>query len=354
VFASLTLLTAGSAHGAASVARHPTIAMPNDVSASSPTDVWISASGKPPTWHWNGAAWEQYDIAVPSNRDWGGAGVGPIKAIAPDDVWAVGPQYRAVSYWDGTHWRLTGYLPNPTGLTLDIWGIDGSSDHDVWVVGSHTTEDGGTVPMIWHWDGASWTERADVPAQGGLHAVVEVSPEDAWAVGSDGDEGLVLHWDGASWSRVDTGASQEQLSGVGASGPDDVWIVGIHSSAPYSSFAEHWDGRSWSVVPSVNTHKPWNYYTGVSVLSPTDAWAVGFGAERGDSWGFPRHNLVAHWDGRAWTRVHTPHPGNLSYLGDVSADAANDVWAVGASGEGFSKYFLLQWDGQAWHRMWIH
>jgi hypothetical protein len=53
---------------------------------------------------------------------------------------------------------------------------------------------------------------------------------------------------------------------------------------------EHWDGRAWVLVPS----PAGGLLTGVAVLSPASAWAVGFWTVNGAA-------IIEHWDGAAWT-----------------------------------------------------
>jgi hypothetical protein len=86
----------------------------------------------------------------------------------------------------------------------------------------------------------------------------------------------------------------------------------------------------------------------VAALSSTDAWAVGAGGDPE----FHDHTVAFHWDGQAWTRVRTPSPNN-STLQAVSANARNDVWAVGSTqgrgGTGFLTGPLVErWDGSRW------
>lgn len=71
----------------------------------------------------------------------------------------------------------------------------------------------------------------------------------------------------------------------------------------------------------------------VSALSPTDAWAVGGG-------------LIVHFDGTAWRAVAASLPGSLN---DVSAVAADDVWAAGSTDNaGITGTVAARWDGKAW------
>jgi hypothetical protein len=91
----------------------------------------------------------------------------------------------------------------------------------------------------------------------------------------------------------------------------------------------------------------------VSVVTPTDVWAVGAWIDRGS------HTLAAHWDGSGWTTVPTPDAPNKQHsygLSAVDAVASDDVWAVGedvaADNPGDVGPLLLHYDGTAW-REWL-
>ena len=78
----------------------------------------------------------------------------------------------------------------------------------------------------------------------------------------------------------------------------------------------------------------------MTAISTNNVWAVGFCDNfSGD--------LVEHWDGTSWSVVSSPaFNGTNDILHGISADASNDVWAVGNSGGGL----ILHFDGTSWSR----
>ena len=86
---------------------------------------------------------------------------------------------------DGVLWAAIPSGPNG-GLAVDLRGIWGSADDNIWAVGT-----GGTAV---HWDGRVWT-RATEDAPFALNDVWGRSANDVWAVGSGG---VILHYDGSS------------------------------------------------------------------------------------------------------------------------------------------------------------
>jgi membrane peptidoglycan carboxypeptidase len=176
---------------------------------------------------------------------------------------------------------------------------------------------------------------------------------DAWAVGSSVNPTtgatvtLTMRWNGATWSRVASpnpggrtgSANRNVLNGVTTESTTDAWAVGYDvnpTTGATVTLIVHWNGTSWSRVASPNpggrtSSSNYNKLFGVSALSSTDAWAVGyFSNPAGGS-----ETLVLHWNGTTWSKVASPNPGgttgslNLNHLFGVSADSMSDAWAVG-------------------------
>jgi hypothetical protein len=84
---------------------------------------------------------------------------------------------------------------------------------------------------------------------------------------------------------------------------------------------------SWKIVPSPDTADAVNILRGVSSVSASDAWAVGYHGPLGGQF----QALIEHWDGMSWS-IAAPAPAANTTLRAVSALSANDVWAVGDGG----------------------
>ena len=103
---------------------------------------------------------------------------------------------------------------------------------------------------------------------------------------------------------------------VTAISKSDVWAVGEFDDLSGAA-VEHWDGTRWSVVSSPA-------FTGLGAFSISadagnDIWAVG------------NSPTVLHFDGTNWSQVHTsnePRYGFIS-LKAITALSPTDVWAVG-------------------------
>jgi hypothetical protein len=168
-----------------------------------------------------------------------------VDATGPNDAWAVGwgstspfggTALAIVLRWNGTRWSTVS-IPEPSPVML--FGVRAVAPNDVWAVG-HTYLGGPHwIPLILHWDGVTWS-RATIPAfpsGGQLRDVISFSATNVDAVGFAGEGGfaetLVLHWNGTSWTRQPTPspATGPKLYGATAVGPSTVWAVGYRYQA---------------------------------------------------------------------------------------------------------------------------
>lgn len=165
-------------------------------------------------------------------------------------------------------------------------------------------------------------------------------------------------WKIISSPNVGTGTYGNQLNAVAVVSANDVWAVGFSphpSGTPQyvrQTLIEHWNGKNWTVVPSPNpTGKTYVVLNGVAAVSANDIWAVG---HSGDPSSIPLQTLTEHWNGTSWSIIPSPSPGtyNGNVLTAVAAVSANDVWAVGwyQSGQTGEEggALTMHWDGTAW------
>jgi hypothetical protein len=246
-------------------------------------------------------------------------------------------------------WNVT-ELPLLNGTSAaTLKGVTAVTANDVWAVGS--TNDGAVID---HWNGSAWSEVSS-PAGSccALTAVDAATASDAIAVGNDypapspgvpgGPIPLAVHWNGSSWSRmtVPAGLQGEAVNDVTMLSPTDAWAVGTGTGG---TLALHWNGSAWSRVASPNPPVI-DFRLRVNAVSGTssgDVWIVG--GQRGPKRpGYSGTNLpyILHWNGSAWSAVATPDIGS-DYLVDVAAVSPANAWAVSFGGS------VLHWDGTAW------
>jgi len=107
-----------------------------------------------------------------------------VSGTSPRDVWAVG--FRAIQqgehvtfaplieHWDGSRWSLNLNIPGQS-----LYGVKAIAPNDAWAVGTD-----GAQQIILHWDGSSWSQVPTPSPGGGRLLDVEASgPADLWAAG---------------------------------------------------------------------------------------------------------------------------------------------------------------------------
>src|SRR5262249_35746913 len=126
----------------------------------------------------------------------------------------------------------------------------------------------------------------------------------------------------------------------------DVWAVGFDNKTGADDsgdfpLIEHWNGTTWSVSLAGTQHA---MLTSVSADSANDAWAVGNGLNN--------QSLVAeHWNGTAWPWASMPMPaGALSArIEGITALSATNAWAAGTfSTDTLNLPLIEHWDGTSW------
>lgn len=353
-------------------------------------------------WHWNGQSWTGADVPPPS----GGASseyLSGVQIISEDDAWAVGGGYgyytgnfATILHWNGQEWTR---VPAPTSAHLHALSMVSPSDG--WAVGSgYDYMTGQHLAPVLRWDGVAWTEVTN-PVNGPLGAIAAVSPvwvfaltgnsllawngeswaeqihpgagagitlqsvdlvspDDAWAVGSN--PGTILNWDGLIWQEIDnplTHPLTETLNAIDMVSTDDGWIAG---GAEDYSIILRWNGQRWKLFPDT----PGGRLRSISMAAPDDGWAVGDTnmlrwdgvcwseapaarcslnavamVSATDGWAVGAHGCILHWDGSSWDQMVSPTWFDLSSVAMLSAQ---DGWAVGGSA-------FLHWDGRGWSNM---
>jgi hypothetical protein len=338
------------------------------VAATSPTDAWAVGNFAPNsktgftltlTEHWDGVSWK---IVPTPNVGSLSNSLFAVAALAPNNAWAVGnyigsddAAHTLIENWNGTAWSI---VPSPDGGPGNnvLTGVAGTSANDVWAVGQSRSASGTFQTLTEHWNGTSWqvvTSPNPGTSDNVLNGVVALASNNVWAAGeslgpASPDQALLLHWDGSAWSVARTpplaytgvfyaiGGRSGSVTAVG-----DVFPT---IGAPTQTLVEQsLNGQPFAVAASPNDTTTDNLFYGVSVISPTNAWAVG---QYLDASGNPI-TLTERWNGTSWNIVASPNPGvGGNILAAVAATSANDVWAVGAtagSGTGADRTLILHY-----------
>lgn len=310
----------------------------------SPSDGWLFGATFPTTFtngpasgpcggcdpfilHYDGTQWRR--VPAPNT--------GPITAVSmvsSSDGWAV--SHGTILHYTGGAWTVayTYAVPNDD---INLNSIAMASPSEGWAGGM----DGGPTsvsPLLLHYFGGKW-QRVTLPNAGGatrINTIEMVSPTEGWALetifnNAGGEAGTqLLHYTHGVWHSVG-GLVAATLTGLAAVSSQTVWMVGSVTGTTGGIF-EYNDGQ----IAQVSSPTP-NIIHAVTMLSPTDGWAVGDGA------------ATLHWDGTRWTKVGFIIHGVA--LMSVSFPTSSEGWAEGTavtSGPD-QQATLLHYIGGAWH-----
>jgi hypothetical protein len=121
-----------------------------DVSGTSRSDVWAVGfrqipNGEHPTVaplieHWDGRQWT-LNVNIPGQSLYG------VKAIAPNDAWAVGTDgaRQIIVHWDGSNWSQ---VPTPSPGAGRLIDVEASGPADLWAAGWFSDRDFRQVTLV--------------------------------------------------------------------------------------------------------------------------------------------------------------------------------------------------------------
>jgi len=140
------------------------------------------------------------------------------------------------------------------------------------------------------------------------------------------------------------------LSGVAVLSPCSAWAVGGWAIVSTDqSLIVHWNGTTWRQVDSPNPSGN-DHFSAVSGTSARNIWAVG---QYTDNTG--TQTLIAHWGGTRWRQVPSPNPAGpagFNVLYGVAALSASNAWAVGYYLNGTANQTLIvHWNGTRWRQV---
>lgn len=203
-------------------------------------------------------------------------------------------------------WRLQQVVPA-------LWNAQVSlscgTATDCWVAGADSPT--GDDPLLYHYDGTSWTPQS-VPA--GFSSFDGISCAGTTFCAALGDGGAML-WDGTQWTVNDTLPTDFTAKQISCPSATFCMAVGDTGSGGNGLW---WNGSTWTA-----THGP--SLDAVSCVSETFCMAVGPSASGSSA----DPDVVAVWDGSAWTSLTYPAPASSWTLHGVSCDPANTCTIAG-------------------------
>ena len=269
--------------------------------------------------HIANGAWQREPLPTADPK----ADIGGLAMRTPDEGWAVVANLKAAQggastslyHYSGGVWTLVSTLPASLHYITDIAPV---ADGEAWVIGWNT---GNTISSLAHIQGGAATVALTSPRNSTFYRLRMFAPNDIWIEGArhdpktnieTDDTPLVYHFDGASWSNMSLHASKAvQYAGVVAS--DTVW--GFASVEPPQTSPMFATGYGYIASIYSNAGGQWKTlgvpYKDLQSLdvvssSGTDIWAVGSYTvmtplPNNSGYSGVGHSVLLHYTGGAWT-----------------------------------------------------
>ncbi|MGY0023527.1 hypothetical protein ACVHNB_31735 [Streptomyces sp. YJ-C3] len=215
------------------------------VSAVSADDVWAYGSDEDSQTlvHYDGERWSTVPTVGALDRSWPEV---PLDAV-PGRLFKGGD--ALYTYADGS-WQTFALPP-----LVDIRDIDAVSADDAYATGMQYPVNGGH-PVVYHWDGTTWTLLPQPPMRTGTDAAEIVATADGsvyvggWAEAENAGAPVpgIVRWDGTDWQDVTGSLGELYLESIASDGAGGLWATGSDKSNGVRSepFVWHYDGTAWT------------------------------------------------------------------------------------------------------------
>jgi len=313
--------------------------------------------------HWDGTSWSMQQIVLPVSATY--AFMDGVSCPAANSCIAIGgylagkqPFIPIAERWNGKRWAMQ-IIPGPPRKTFASFAaLSCPAVRSCVAVGMYQRGAFGET-----WNGARWkAQLIPQPSQATAEpdAVSCTSATSCLTVGGDNEgAAFAAHWNGRKWSKVASpGPSPGEgngLSGVSTLTPTEAWAVGSSGTLEgWRTMVLRWNGKAWKPVASPDPGSSFNILDGVSAVSASDAWAVGnYSSNKGNT----QITLILRWNGKAWIRVPSPSPNpnssGINNLAGVSAVSPGHAFAAGSSNDAFTGVnlaLIVGWNGKRWAR----
>lgn len=297
----------------------PSVATCEDMTSSSPTDLWVLCSGVLNRGDASGATPTMTAQTIPKGawkRMWVKDG-GEAWMVGDPDETLVKAATNAVVHFTGGSWSIVPASGVP--LAAEYNSVWGDSSGAVWV--------GGGYGLLRQFKQGSWVHHLPGNLQDigdRLISVTSTSPQDVWAVA----DGKILHSDGSGWSATSS-ANFAGIRSLWAASPSDVWAVGEGGRTL------HFDGSNWTSIPSVVSgilYTVWGTDGG-------NVWAAG--AELGGT-------RIIRWNGQQWIKEPNPVGTVRTAIYRIFGTDKDHIWAIGGDDETPKRLLFLSYNGTEW------
>jgi hypothetical protein len=233
-----------------------------------------------------------------------------------------------------TGWHQV-HIPRPGSFADSLSSVSALSNSDIWVGGSFARQDRVTRPLVEHWNGTRWSIE-DLPfSKGSINAIDEVAQDSVWAVGG-GDSlcncTVVLFFDGNRWTRIPSDNIKSNIDNaeyaVAGGSLNDTWTAADTFGQYFQGSiiqTQRYNGSEFDDTKNPGT-QDLNFVGGLLRFASNDVWLAGTDCPVSDITCYP---ISWHWNGRVWATVSVTDPYYEAAFNGISGLSSSDMWAVG-------------------------
>ena len=267
-----------------------------------------------------------------------------------------------VEHYNGSSWAVQTFA-GPSGTSSSgLQGVSCPTASFCMAVGEYTPAGDGELPLVFTYNGSSWTQQ-NLPLTASEHVDLSgvscTSATFCMAVGGfPGDTTTAWSWNGSSFTQQRTsGFPPADFTSVSCTSSTFCMAAGWASLALapglVDPFTETYNGSSWSIPNGAlnpdNGNATNSLLTGVACVSTSDCQAAGryFANSSGP------FTFGLSYNGSTWTQQSTPPTGTHAAFGNAGAVAcagASLCWAVGdyTQSSGTQQVLADYWGGSSW------
>lgn len=271
---------------------------------------------------------EVSDVLPP--EDDGNIGEGPFKwrqvedtndavysifALDPQHVWV--PMGNSMLFFDGESWDAEKFKSQ----VLDVYAV---SPENAWAVGTEGGQGIAGASTIYYYNGDSWEPQHTV-IEVTLNKIYAADPQNVWVTESHKKSSKVYYYDGNSWRE------QAEIDGrvwdISGSGANHVMVC-VEDAETGDGIIYFFNGEGW-----VEQYRVKERLDTVYSLDISHAWAGGF--EGG----------IYSFNGSTWSDEE-----NIKHwVDDITAADKDNVWAIRKSEAGIDKIdSIFYYNGTEW------
>ena len=220
---------------------HPATGTLYKIEIISQTDMWTYGYSQD-VYHYDGISW-----SISANF----STYSDFEVVSSTDIY-IGGYGGQIHHYDGSEW---------TTITVDAYNIVGiqmESAESGWAIDAYG--------KIFYYNGFGWSlQQLEAPSV--VSNFIVFNSSDIWTTSSN----TIYHWNGVDWTEFGLPSSYRIYDYFQFSS-NSIWFVGGNNDGSFGSIIRYWD----SVELLTITNPTDRVLAGITMMSETDGWAVGY------------------------------------------------------------------------------